>query len=45
MLAYYLYREKHIMPGEFAKMSPGERLVLEAFATKEMEDIVKRRKG
>ena len=32
---YYLYREKNIMPGDYYKMSPGEKLILRAFFEKD----------
>ncbi len=35
---YYLYRTKNITPGDFYKMSPGEKFILRAFAEKENEN-------
>lgn len=32
---YYLYREKNIMPGDYYKMSPGEKVILRAFFEKD----------
>lgn len=38
MLAYLLFRDKGITPGEFYRMPPGEKLILTAFVHK-MYDI------
>ena len=35
---YFLFREKNIMPGDFIKMSPGEKLILRAFFEKQTEE-------
>ena len=36
-MMYYLFIEHHITPGEFDKMSAGEKIVLRAFFEKHME--------
>ena len=33
---YYLFREKDVMPGEYYRMSPGEKVVLRAFFEKDI---------
>lgn len=34
---YYLFREHHITPGEYARMTAGEKQVLRAFFEYDME--------
>ena len=38
MLAYVLFREKNIMPGEYSRMSYAERAILTAFVNKMFAD-------
>ncbi len=37
MLLYYLFREKNILPGDFYRLPPGERLMITAFCQMEIE--------
>ena len=41
---YYLYREKNIMPGDYYKMSPGEKIMIRAFFEKDCNIIELKRK-
>lgn len=36
-LLYYLFAEKNVLPGDFYKRPPGERLIVAAFFEREME--------
>ena len=36
-LLFYLFRRKNILPGQFYRMTPGERLILAALAEAEIE--------
>lgn len=38
-MLYYLYREHNITPGEWKRMSYGERTILRAFFSQEMDDL------
>ena len=41
---YFLFEKKNIMPGDFIKMSPGEKLTVRAFFEKhvETEEFIRR---
>lgn len=34
---YYLFKEKGIMPGDYYRMAPGDKVVIRAFFEKDME--------
>lgn len=38
LLAYHLFKSKGVMPGQVAAMSPGERVIAEAMARREIEE-------
>ena len=43
---YFLFEKKNIMPGDFKRMSPGEKLMVRAFFEKhiETEEFIRRYK-